>query len=161
KALLQRIEELEQKVRALEQNQKPALDTNGAARQEKIQELEQKVKILQRNRELDQEAAEAKAREAPTLSLGADGFVFRSANTNFALQLGGVLQVDSRSFFEDHGIVGNDGFLLRRARPILSGTVYRDFDFLFVPDFGTANNGGSATSATIQDAYLNYRFRPE
>ena len=50
--------------------------------------------------------------------------------------LHGVLQVDNRSFFDDSGIQGNDGFLLRRARPILQGTLYRDFDFIFVPDFG-------------------------
>jgi len=161
KALLQRIQELEQKVRVLEQNQKPVPDTNAAAREEKIQALDQQVRILQRNRELDQEAAEAKAKEFPRISLGADGFVFRSADTNFGVQLGGVLQVDSRSFFEDHGIVGNDGLLLRRARPILAGTVYRDFDFLFVPDFGTGNNGGSASTPTIFDAYINYRYRPE
>jgi len=163
KALLQRIEELEQKVKALEQNQKPSVDTNAAAREEKIQELDQKVKALQRNRELDEEAAETNARQLPQISLGADGFVLRSADTNFAVQLGGVLQADSRSFFEDHGIAGNDGLLLRRARPVLSGTVFRDFDFLFVPDFGTANNGGNGGSSTptIFDAYLNYRFTPE
>jgi phosphate-selective porin OprO/OprP len=162
KALLQRIEELEQKVKALEQNQKPAPDTNAAAREQKIQELDQKLKVVQRNMELDEESAAAKAKELPRITLGADGFAFRSADTNFAVQLGGVLQVDSRSFFEDHGISGNDGMLLRRARPVLSGTVFRDFDFLFVPDFGTANNGNAGSSTpTIFDAYLNYRFRPE
>ncbi|MBC8002501.1 MAG: porin, partial [Opitutaceae bacterium] len=56
-------------------------------------------------------------------------------------------------YFDDSDIAGNDGFLLRRARPILQGTVFRDFDFLFVPDFG----GGSAQ---IFDAYLNYRHEP-
>jgi phosphate-selective porin OprO/OprP len=61
--------------------------------------------------------------------------------------------VDNRSFFQDHGIQGNDTFLLRRARPIFSGTMYRDFDFYFVPDFG-------GTSVQIFDAYLNYRYAP-
>jgi phosphate-selective porin OprO/OprP len=37
----------------------------------------------------------------------------------------------------------------------LQGTVFRDFDFLFVPDFG----GTSAPQ--IFDAYLNYRLAPE
>src|SRR5262249_19609548 len=50
---------------------------------------------------------------------------------------------------------GNDTFLVRRARPILQGTVFRDFDFLFVPDFG----GSSAPQ--IFDAYMNYKYRPE
>src|SRR5262249_45560217 len=61
---------------------------------------------------------------------------------------------DSRRLRHDRGIVGNDSLLLRRARPILQGTVARDFDFLFVPDFG-------GSSVQIFDAYLNYRFRPE
>ena len=69
------------------------------------------------------------------------------------MQLKGVLQVDSRTFFGDSGTVGNDGILLRRARPMLQGTVFRDFDFLFVPDFG-------GTTPQIYDAYVNYRYRP-
>ena len=65
-----------------------------------------------------------------------------------------MLQLDSRTFFDDDGsIKGNDGFLLRRARPILSGTVFHDFDFMFMPDFG-------GSTVQILDAYLNYRYNP-
>ena len=120
----------------------------------RIDELEQKVKILERNRELDGEAVKEAAKTTPVITAGAGGFSFRSGDTNFVITLHGLLQADSRTFFADHGIKGNDGFLLRRARPILQGTVYRDFDFLFVPDFG-------GSTVQIQDAYLNYRFRPE
>jgi phosphate-selective porin OprO/OprP len=162
--LQRRIEELEKKVKALETNQPSAVTTTNIAGPRRIEELDQKVKVLERERELDQEAAEAKAKEAPKLTVGSEGFSLASANGNFSVQLKGVLQVDSRSFFEDHGTVGNDGFLLRRARPVLQATVFRDFDFLFVPDFGTANNGGNGGNAPtpqIYDAYLNYRFSPE
>jgi phosphate-selective porin OprO/OprP len=62
--------------------------------------------------------------------------------------------VDSRTFFDNGGIMGVDGFLLRRARPIFSGTVFHDFDFLFVPDFG-------GSTVQIQDALVNYRYSPE
>ena len=152
RALRQRVEELEQKVKALENAQAPAVPTNQDRR---VEELSQQVKVLERNRELDQEAAEAKAKETPKLIIGENGFSFASADTNFSVQLKGVLQVDSRTFFQDAGTTGNDGILLRRARPILQGTVFRDFDFLFVPDFG-----GSGTPQ-IFDAYLNYRYSPE
>ncbi len=67
--------------------------------------------------------------------------------------LKGVLQLDNRTFFNDGLNRGNDGFLLRRARPIFQGTLYKDFDFQFTPDFG-----GSAV--TIFDAYGNYRYAP-
>ncbi|TMQ02005.1 MAG: porin [Verrucomicrobia bacterium] len=122
---------------------------------QKIEQLDQKLRILERNRELEKEAAETKAKEAPKISVGEKGFSFGSSDGNFAINLKGVLQADSRTFFKDGGIKGNDGFLLRRARPIISGTVFGDFDFLFVPDFG----GTSGT--VIQDAYLNYRYKPE
>ena len=163
KQLQKRIEDLEQKVRTLEGNKPAGTVTNDSHSEQRLQELDQKVKIIERNRELEAEAAEAKAKEAPKITLGDQGFSFASANGNFGLQLRGVLQVDSRSFFNDGGTVGNDGFLLRRVRPILQGTVFRDFDFLFVPDFGTGNNagnGGAAPTPQIYDAYLNYRYSP-
>jgi phosphate-selective porin OprO/OprP len=120
-----------------------------------IEELEQKVRVLERNHELDQDAKKESAKTAPVITAGANGFNFQSADTNFAIGLHGVLQLDSRTFIDDNPkSVGNDTFLLRRARPILSGTVYRDFDFLFVPDFG-------GSTVQIMDAYLNYRNSPE
>ncbi len=150
-----RIEELERKVQELENRNvgSPAAPA-GTNAQQRIQELDQKVKILERNRELDQEAAQEAAQQTPTLTVGSQGFGFSSASGNFALQLKGVLQVDSRTFFDDAGIAGNDGILLRRARPILQGTVFRDFDFQFIPDFG------GTSSPQIYDAWLNYRYSP-
>lgn len=129
----------------------PEVDTNALI--QRLQELEQKVKILERNGELDKEAATEKAKAAPTLSIGASGLQATSADTNFAFALRGLLQVDTRTFVDDGGIQGNDAFLLRRARPIFTGTVYRDFDFNFTPDFG-------GSTVQIFDAYLNYRYQP-
>jgi phosphate-selective porin OprO and OprP len=154
KQLQKRIDELEQKVNALESGKATNLVGGDAKAKQHIDELDQKVKVLERERELDQETQEAKAKEAPKISIGENGFSMASAKGDFALQLKGVLQVDSRTFFDDAGIVGNDGLLLRRARPILQGTVYRDFDFLFVPDFAPSSG------TTIFDAYANYRYSP-
>jgi phosphate-selective porin OprO/OprP len=116
--------------------------------------LDQKVRILQRQREIDQDAAVAKSATAPKVSLGQNGFSFSSADTNFVLQLHAVLQLDSRTFLHDNGAKGVDGFLLRRARPILSGTVARDFEYNFTPDFG-------GSQVQIFDAYTVYRGAPE
>jgi phosphate-selective porin OprO and OprP len=68
--------------------------------------------------------------------------------------LHGLIQWDSRTFFQDGGINGNDGFLLRRARPIFTGTLFHDYDFNFTPDFG-------GSTVQILDAYLNYHSSPE
>jgi phosphate-selective porin OprO/OprP len=129
-------------------------DAEVKALKQQIQDLEQKVRTLERRLELDEQAAADTARAQPRLTVGTDGMTFRSADTNFAVSLHGILQVDSRTFPADDGIKGNDGFILRRARPILSGTFFRDFDFLFVPDFG-------GSTVQIFDAYLNHRCRPE
>jgi phosphate-selective porin OprO/OprP len=88
------------------------------------------------------------------ISAGSDGFMFNSGDSNFVIGLHGLLQVDSRTFFSDDKALGNDSFLLRRARPILSGTVYHDFDFLFTPEF-------AGNVVQILDAEVNYRLMPE
>jgi len=116
-----------------------------------IQELDQKVRILERDREIDQDSAATVAKSQPKIIIGGSGFTMQSADTNFVAQLHGILQFDSRTFFQDGGLNGNDGFLLRRARPIFSGTVFRDFDFNFTPDFG-------GSTVQIVDAYANYRY---
>ncbi len=128
-------------------------DADFAALKKQLTELDQKVRILEREREIDGEAAVAKLATTPKLTIGANGASFGSADTNFVIQLHGVVQLDSRTFFSDGNVNGNDGFLLRRARPIISGTLFRDFDFNFTPDFG-------GSTVQIQDAWLNYRFSP-
>jgi phosphate-selective porin OprO/OprP len=147
------VQELDQKVESLEQQREsepPAVtDTN----QQQVQDLDQKVRILERQRELDQEDAAAAAKTRPLVKLDSSGFTLSSADTNFSISLHGLIQLDSRTFFADHNLV-NSGFLLRRARPIITGTLFHDFDFNFTPDFG-----GSVVQ--IQDAYLNYRYIPE
>src|SRR5882762_1348551 len=74
RALRQKIEELEQKVKVLEGQHKREADEKEIKSQQHIEELDQKVKVLERNRELDQEAAEAKAKPAPTISMTEQGF---------------------------------------------------------------------------------------
>jgi phosphate-selective porin OprO/OprP len=109
---------------------------------QKVQDLEQKEGVV-----------ETHEKNAPLISAGSSGFTFQSADTNFSVSLHGVLQVDSRTFWSDDHVKGNDTFLLRRARPILSGTVFKDYDFMFVPDFG-------GSTVQIFDAYINYRYNP-
>lgn len=135
-------------------------DTTDAINQlkQQIQELNQKVEALEQKQAEEKEAQEADAKEMPRIVAGANGLSVSSADSNFVFQLHGHIQVDNRTFFNDkdnhgHDIQGNDGFLLRRARPIFSGTIFRDFDFLFVPDF-------AGSSPQIFDAYLNYRYAP-
>jgi phosphate-selective porin OprO/OprP len=116
-----------------------------------IQELDQKVRVLERQRENDQDDARATARSTLQVKLDSDGLTLSSADTNFVIGLHGLIQFDSRSFFDTSSgfKAGSDGFLLRKARPILTGTLFRDFDFNFTPDFG-------GSSPAIYDAYVNF-----
>jgi phosphate-selective porin OprO/OprP len=100
------------------------------------------------------EAGNLAPKPLPQISAGAGGFSFRSADTNFVLTLHGLVQADSRSFFKDNPLSqGNDGFILRRARPILEGTVFQNCDFLLVPDFGYLG-------FLLYDASVTYRLAP-
>lgn len=126
---------------------------------DRIRALEERVdmleKLLRVKLSSDTAAAESKASEPakpmPSLSVGASGFSFTSADTNFALRFRGLIQADSRWYADDGGIDDNDGFFLRRARPTIEGTVFRDYEFRLTPDFG-----GSSTS--LRDAWLNYHY---
>jgi len=157
--LLGRIDELEGKVGSLESGKVLPEIAVSPKDGPTANELDQKLRVLARNNELAAEAAEAqaaaRAKETPRLTVGASGFAFSSADTNFVLKLRGLVQLDSRSFFSDNQYLeGNDGFFLRRARPIVEGTVFRDFDFNLTPDFG-------ANTIQLFDAWMNYRYRPE
>jgi phosphate-selective porin OprO and OprP len=139
-----------------------AEDADIAALRQQIQDLDQKVRILERERELDQDATTAAVKTQPKITLGGSGFGFSSSDSNFVLNIHGQLQIDSRTFEHDNNLAGNDSILLRRARPIISGTVFHDFDFMFVPEFGNGTPGAAsaATTPSIFDAYVNYRFSP-
>src|SRR5258706_163601 len=125
------------------------------ALEKKLEDLDQKYRALERRLEGEPDKAAAKTKPAPALSIGENGFAMQSADTNFVLKLKGLLHVDSRTYVDDGGIKGNDTLLIRRARPILEGILFRDFDFRLQFDFG----GSSAP--TLRDAYLNYRYSDE
>lgn len=145
--LLQRIEELEQKVKALTEQRGP-----------NATELDQRIKVVERNRELEADAAAEKAKAASVVSIGSSGFTFRSADTNFVLRIRGGVQTDGRHYFNDASV--NDTFLLRRVRPIIEGTLFEKYDFRLMGDFASGVPQTTANNGSILDAYVNARFLP-
>jgi phosphate-selective porin OprO/OprP len=146
----------------------PALAADDADRirelEKRLEDLDQKYRVLERRLEIEQETASEKAKSAPSLSIGAQGFGFRSNDTNFVLRIRGLLQADSRFYVDDGGNNRNDTFLLRRARPIIEATLWQNLDFTLVPEFGGGSNsaeGNPSSSASILDAFLNLRYSPE
>lgn len=132
------------------------------ALKQQLRQLDQKVRILERQRENDQEAADAKAKTATKVSLGASGFSVTSADSNFVFKVRGYAQADGRFYPSDRVDTAiNDTFLLRRVRPIFEGTVYEKFDYRVMLDFGAQASLSSANNALVQDAYVNARIAPE
>lgn len=122
----------------------------GVRAETKLEDLDQKVKILERKLEIADEAAAAKAKEAPTFTAGKDGFGWSSADKLYSLKLRGYAQADARYFLDDDDKKVSDTFLLRRARVIIDGQLGKQFAFRIAPDFG----GGTSQ---LQDGYLDYK----
>lgn len=120
---------------------------------EKLEELDQKVRVLERKAELEAEAAAEQSKEPAQVSIGKDGFAFRSAADAYALCVRGYLQVDGVAFVDDTQIPGVDTMRIRRAPPILEGTVGRIVDFRLMPDFGLGRT-------VLYDACVEFKFHP-
>jgi len=101
-----------------------------------IDALEQKLDVLEQKQEASDQKAAAAAKAAPTATLTDKGFLFTSADGASWLHIGGQVQFDSREFLADGGGLQNNTFLLRRARPIIDGTLDKIYSFQFVPEFG-------------------------
>src|ERR1043165_6352381 len=69
---------------------------------ERLNELEQEIRVLKRQKEADQEAADAKKKETPVVTAGADGFGFKSADGAFVLKLRGQIQTDARFYLDEN-----------------------------------------------------------
>jgi len=129
---------------------------------QQLHELDQKVRILERNKELEVEAVAAKANTLPSVTLGAGGLSVSSADTNFLLNIRGYVQADSRVFVGGaEAVKGNDTFLLRRVRPIFTGTVWRNYEYRLMFDFASGVTSGTGNNGFLQDGYFNVHYWDE
>jgi phosphate-selective porin OprO/OprP len=112
-----------------------------------LEGLDQKVKVIDRKLEVQAETEQTKAKEAPTINASDKGFSFASPDGNYKVQFGGIVQGDGRFFTSGNDSTGST-FYLNRARPILTGTLWKYYDFNFTPDFGQGK-------VVLQDAYIN------
>jgi phosphate-selective porin OprO and OprP len=119
--------------------------------QEQVRELEQRVNSLEHRRETNPTVAAAKT--APELTLGSGGLSIASGGGEFKLRLRGYAQADARFYLQDSTHALTDSFLLNRVRPVFEGTVFRNYDFKVMPDFGQGK-------AVVQDAYIDAHFLP-
>jgi phosphate-selective porin OprO/OprP len=124
-----------------------------AAQEEKIEEQDKRLRDQELR--LQKQEARSAARDEELrqriLGLGPDGFMLGSRDSGFQLRLRGVVQADGRAYF---ATAPNqplpDQFLIRRARPILEGTIGDFVDFRILPEFGQGN-------FQLLDAYVDLR----
>jgi phosphate-selective porin OprO/OprP len=103
----------------------------------RIAELDAKVRPLQR---------------AETTAGGEKGFALVSADESTSLKLRGLLQADSRWFFDKN--IDNDAFVIRRARLGLEGKFAGTTEYQLIGDF-------ASSSATLLDANVTASYSPE
>jgi phosphate-selective porin OprO and OprP len=133
------IQELRSEIKRLEQ------------RVDALEGLDQKVRVIDRKLDVQAEAAATRAREAPVVKAGADGFSIASPDHFYNINFGGILQGDGRFFTSGNDKNGGSTFFLNRVRPILTGSVGEYYNFNITPDFGQGRT-------VLQDAYLNVTY---
>jgi len=161
KQLQRRIDELEQKVKALEQSKPPPPPEEKTKQQ--VEELDKKIKDLEQQHAHDQAAVEAKEKSTPKIFMTDQGFAsfgISSPDKDFIFRAGGYVQVDSRFYFGDN-IPNNDTFLIRRMRPLIEGTVFRDYDYRVLLDIASHSSTTPANDAFLQDAFVNAHYWPQ
>lgn len=150
-ALLELKAKVEQLETALAAN-KRAAEAPAPATQP-VQDFDQKVRAIERRLEVAAEEATANRLKTPIVTLGDKGLSVLTPDGNFELKLRGYLQADARLWVGDDAEDDVDTLLFRRARPIIEGTVFKQFYYRLMPDFA-----GSAVS--FQDAYAEWRQFP-
>jgi phosphate-selective porin OprO/OprP len=119
---------------ALAQDAPAATDT--AALLQRLEEAEQRIKVLERKLELQDEATTAAAASTPVVRAQPNRWALQSSDGASSVRLRGVLHVDGRHFEGDGSPATSNTWLLRRVRPMIEGTFANYYDFRFTPDFG-------------------------
>ena len=102
-----------------------------------------------------------------------DGIGFKSSNGDFSIKLHGLVQADYRS--NTISGVSTNGWLIRKARPWIEGSLFGWIDYKLTPEFATTTSNiatspspssstvvGASTLGTpeVIDAYADFKFQP-
>lgn len=118
-----------------------------------VESIAERLRVIERQLEIQQEEAAARATSTPVVAVGDKGLSVKTPKGDFEIRLRGLVQADHRAFPGDDSPAFNDGFLFRRIRPTLEGSLGPLVGFRLTPEF--AGDG-----ATIVDAYVDLKFDP-
>ena len=119
--------------------------------EQKVDELDQRLKVAERQKEIKAEEDADKAKSTASVTANGGPFTIRSGDGNFVLRIGADFQVDNRTFPGESRVPLTDQILIRRARPTISGTVYKYVDFYIRARFrpGTRRSSTKPTRSSI------------
>lgn len=115
--------------------QEAPASTDTAALLQRLDEAEQRIRILERKLENQQEAQTAAVAAAPQVKAAPTRYSIGTADGANFVRLRGLLHVDGRHFEGDSTPAASNTWLLRRVRPMIEGTFANYYDFRFTPDF--------------------------
>ena len=124
-----------------------------------VEELQKKIERLERNQNFEAGVGDGRKMKTALITAGADGFSMQSADTNFVLRIKGYGQFDGRAFLDDGP--GKSTFVMRRLRLGLEGTVFENYDYRVLTDFGSGITSTTANNAFLQDALFNIHYWPQ
>jgi phosphate-selective porin OprO/OprP len=123
------------------------LHENGTVDDEQYERLLDEINTEARQKEALQGQQDDKSTVDVIVNKG--GLQAKSRDKEFAVKIGGRIQVDSAWYDEDGSEMGN-GTELRRARIHIQGYMFRDWGYKFSYDFTGTGKGG------IKDALISY-----
>jgi phosphate-selective porin OprO and OprP len=136
----------------------PVVSPQLASLEDRLYALEQRARSAEARADLAaQQVQEVRAVRAvdasaddPVVGANDKGFVFRSADSSYALKLKGLVAFDGRKYLDDPAAVDGDGFLVRKIRPVFEVTVLKLADLRLNLDFA----GGQVV---VVDAYVDVK----
>lgn len=156
--LERRLEASEAENAHLRASQSASSTVGGALQKDKPDTLDQRIKLIEHGIKEDKAASDAARAKSPKVELGSQGLKVETSDGKNTLYLRGMVQADGRFFMDDsrgnptntNGDNISDQFLVRRARIILEGTLWKYFDYRVMPEFATSQT-------RLFDAYVDFR----
>lgn len=149
---------------------------------EKINRLQQMLQAQQKAMQEQQWQIQAMSDELKALQQKPavvanekDGIGLKSSDNDFSIKLHGLVQADYREVDENNAVGTNDGWMIRKARPWIEGTLFGWIDYRLTPEFATTTSnvaGANSTGAValsgrstlgtpeVIDAYFDAKFQP-
>ncbi|MBI3097675.1 MAG: hypothetical protein HYY93_05420 [Planctomycetes bacterium] len=87
-----------------------------------------------------------------------DGLKMKSADGNFTIDIGGRMEIQSRTFLSDNP--GADTFFIREARIQAEGSFYKEWGYKVQYDFSPSATAGMSTPR-LREGFVEWRRYPE